>query len=76
MMTKVTISLPDSVKGFIQQKVEKNGYGTVSEYIRELVRRDQQADVAKANKNIRQEREKEFIWHGAGRDFYDPFPGE
>jgi antitoxin ParD1/3/4 len=41
-MTTLTISLPDSLKEFIEQEVESKGYGNVSEYVRELLRMAQQ----------------------------------
>lgn len=40
-MTTLTISLPDSLKGFIEQEVQTKGYGNVSEYIRGLLREAQ-----------------------------------
>jgi len=39
--TTMNISLPDSMKSFIDERLSKDGYGTVSEYVRELVRADQ-----------------------------------
>ena len=40
-MTTMNISLPDSMRAFIEQKVARGGYSTASEYIRQLVREDQ-----------------------------------
>lgn len=37
-MTTVTISMPESLKEFLDQEVESKGYGNVSEYMRELLR--------------------------------------
>jgi antitoxin ParD1/3/4 len=37
----MNVSLPDSLKSFVDQQVRDRGYGTSSEYIRELIRRDQ-----------------------------------
>lgn len=37
----MNISLPDSLKDFIDEQVEQRGYGTSSEYVRELIRKDQ-----------------------------------
>ncbi|HEV2533455.1 ribbon-helix-helix domain-containing protein, partial [Phenylobacterium sp.] len=34
-------SLPESLKAFVDEQVAGRGYGTSSEYIRELIRRDQ-----------------------------------
>lgn len=36
----MNISLPESLKTFVDQQVSERGYGTSSEYIRELIRRD------------------------------------
>ena len=35
------ISLPESLKAFVDEQVSQRGYGTSSEYVRELIRRDQ-----------------------------------
>jgi antitoxin ParD1/3/4 len=40
-MTTMNISLPDSMRAFIEQKIAQGGYSTASEYIRQLVRDDQ-----------------------------------
>jgi antitoxin ParD1/3/4 len=40
-MTTLNISLPDSMRTFIEQQVSQGGYSTASEYIRQLVRTDQ-----------------------------------
>ncbi|MBL0375396.1 type II toxin-antitoxin system ParD family antitoxin [Rhizobium sp. KVB221] len=40
-MSTMNISLPDSLKSFVDQQVAGRGYGTSSEYVRELIRRDQ-----------------------------------
>jgi len=39
-MTTMNISLPESLKDFVDQRVSSAGYGTSSEYVRELIRRD------------------------------------
>jgi antitoxin ParD1/3/4 len=36
----MNISLPDELRDFVEEQV-KRGYGTSSEYVRELIRRDQ-----------------------------------
>jgi antitoxin ParD1/3/4 len=41
MATSMNISLPESMKDFVEEQVRNGGYGTASEYIRDLVRRDQ-----------------------------------
>jgi antitoxin ParD1/3/4 len=40
-MSTMNISLPDSLKDFVEEQVAEKGYGTSSEYVRELIRRDQ-----------------------------------
>lgn len=37
----MNISLPDTLKSFVDEQVSQRGYGTSSEYIRELIRKDQ-----------------------------------
>lgn len=39
-MGTMNISLPDSLKSFVDEQVSKGSYGTSSEYVRELIRRD------------------------------------
>lgn len=40
-MSTMNISLPETLKAFVDQQVNVRGYGTSSEYIRELIRKDQ-----------------------------------
>ena len=40
-MSTMNISLPESLKEFIDEQVGQRGFGTSSEYVRELVRKDQ-----------------------------------
>ena len=40
-MGTMNISLPDSMREFVDKQVSTRGYGTSSEYVRELIRRDQ-----------------------------------
>jgi antitoxin ParD1/3/4 len=37
----MNISLPEALKAFVDEQVDTRGYGTSSEYVRELIRRDQ-----------------------------------
>lgn len=39
-MSTMNISLPEELKDFVEEQV-KRGYGTSSEYVRELIREDQ-----------------------------------
>lgn len=40
-MSTMNISLPDTMKSFVDEQVTQRGYGTSSEYLRDLIRRDQ-----------------------------------
>ena len=40
-MTTMNISLPESLKTFVDEQVAGGGFSTSSEYVRELIRRDQ-----------------------------------
>ena len=35
------VSLPESLKAFVDRQVVQGGYGTSSEFVRELIRKDQ-----------------------------------
>ncbi len=37
-MTSMNISLPEPLKLFVEEQVNKGGYSTASEYLRELIR--------------------------------------
>ncbi|MBK1687532.1 type II toxin-antitoxin system ParD family antitoxin [Rubrivivax gelatinosus] len=41
-MGTMNISLPDALKSFVDEQVSQRGYGTSSEYVRELIRQDQE----------------------------------
>ena len=38
----MNISLPDTLKSFVDERVNQGCYGTSSEYVRELIRKDLQ----------------------------------
>jgi len=40
-MGTMNISLPDALKSFVDEQVGTRGFGTSSEYVRELIRKDQ-----------------------------------
>ncbi len=40
-MSTMNISLPEALKSFVDDQVSQRGYGTSSEYVRELIRKDQ-----------------------------------
>ena len=41
MTTTMNISLPESLKAFVDERVKARGYGSHSEYLRDLVRKDE-----------------------------------
>ena len=41
-MSTLIISLSDSLKAFVDEQVSQRGYGTSREYVRELIRKDQE----------------------------------
>ncbi len=47
-MSTMNISLPDSLKSFVDEQVASRGYGTSSEYVRELIRNDQDRQQLRA----------------------------
>lgn len=43
-MSSVNISLPDSLRVFVERRAEEQGYGTISDYFRELILKDQKRE--------------------------------
>ena len=41
-MAKITISMPDAMNAYVSKRIASGQYGNVSEYFRDLVRRDQE----------------------------------
>jgi antitoxin ParD1/3/4 len=41
-MSTMNVSLPDDMRLFVEERVAGGAYGTASEYVRELIRRDQE----------------------------------
>jgi antitoxin ParD1/3/4 len=41
-MATMNISLPDTLKAYVDKQVSERGYGTSSEYVRDLIRREQE----------------------------------
>ncbi len=39
-MTTMNVSLPEKMKEFVDGRIEAGGYETVSEYVRDLIRKD------------------------------------
>ena len=40
-MSTMNISLPETLKSFVDEQVDQGGYSTSSEYVRTLIRKDQ-----------------------------------
>jgi len=40
-MASLNISLPQSLKDYVEEQIKASGYSTPSEYVRELLRQDQ-----------------------------------
>ncbi len=39
-MSTMNVSLPEALKAFVDERVQRDGYSTSSEYVRELIRAD------------------------------------
>ena len=39
-MSTMNVSLPDELRSFVDDRVDDGGYGSTSEYVRALIRRD------------------------------------
>jgi antitoxin ParD1/3/4 len=44
-MTTMNVSLPDDLKAFVDDRVAQEGYGSVSEYFRDLIREAQRREA-------------------------------
>ncbi len=47
--TTIHISVPANVRQFVEQRVAASGYGSVSEYFRELLREDRRRHAVQLN---------------------------
>jgi antitoxin ParD1/3/4 len=47
-MTTMNISLPAELKSYVDLRIQKDAYGTSSEYVRELIRKDRDLETLKA----------------------------
>lgn len=43
----MSFALPESLRDYIDERVRSGGYGNTSEYLRDLIRQDQQAQAAR-----------------------------
>ena len=46
-MAQMNVSIPDKLKGWAEQRVAEGRYSSTSDYVRDLVRRDQEAEEAR-----------------------------
>ena len=46
-MSTMNVSLPDELKAFVDERVDDGGFGSTSEYVRDLIRRDQDREHTK-----------------------------
>jgi antitoxin ParD1/3/4 len=44
-MASLNISVPDSMREWVQSRIESGKYASVSDYVRDLIRRDQNAQA-------------------------------
>ena len=44
-MNTMNIAIPKQLKSFVQRQVERRGYSSVSEYVRDLIRGDQESQA-------------------------------
>ncbi|MEP6945894.1 MAG: hypothetical protein ABJA02_08260 [Acidobacteriota bacterium] len=62
----IHISVPDTTRSYVEARVTAAGYGSVSEYFRELIRRDRLLQIRLAAS------EKDFNSHANGWDTNRP----
>lgn len=51
-MKSMNVSLPDSMRDYIDRQVQSGGYGSASEYVRDLIRRDQKRQAQEELENL------------------------
>jgi antitoxin ParD1/3/4 len=51
-MTSLNISLPKQLKAYVEAQVAVGEYGTPSEYMRDLIRRDKEIQLNKLEKKL------------------------
>jgi len=67
MRTVITISMPESLRLYLANRIKSSNYSSVSEYIRELVRADQERENAKSNEQF----DREMRFYAQRRDRQD-----
>jgi len=48
-VTSMNISLPESLREFVETQVQKGGFSSASEYVRQLIRQAQESSEVEAN---------------------------
>ncbi|MGB5755882.1 MAG: type II toxin-antitoxin system ParD family antitoxin [Acidimicrobiales bacterium] len=48
----MSFALPESLRDYIDQRVRSGQFGNTSEYLRDLIRRDQQAEAARRFRSL------------------------
>jgi hypothetical protein len=48
VMSTMNVSLPDNLRSCVEEQVAARGYGTSSEYVRDLIRKDQDREKLRA----------------------------
>jgi antitoxin ParD1/3/4 len=69
-MATMNISVPDLMRDFVQRRIDSGRYASVSDYVRDLIRKDQgallerdlDAAVASAESGIGHSAEQVFAW--------------
>jgi antitoxin ParD1/3/4 len=51
-MTSLNISLPEQLKAYVEAQVAEGEYGTPSEYMRDLIRRDKEQQQSKLEDSL------------------------
>ena len=51
-LTSLNISLPEALKAYVEGQVASGDWGTPSEYIRELIRRDKERRLAEIEQKL------------------------
>ncbi len=60
-MASLNISLPQPLKKYVESQVSLGEYGTPSEYVRELIRRDKETQLAKLEKRLLRALESDYV---------------
>ena len=63
-MATMNISLPDALKDFVKDRVEKEDFSNPSDYVRTLIREDRQRMQLEAQKQLKLDALKQAIYQG------------